>query len=409
MRREVSSIPTLARSAVLWVGASVLVACVQAVPTHQRQADSWRTECTGYYAMQLPGASEYGSIEPKRMSPFIGGWGFTLNNAPPWGVLLIPDPRVLSGEAEEKQSLYVSRSTTPEALKSIMDKINRTQEHEKQLILDDASAWQADRKGDPNGEYATHLREKVAALRFYKPVPGLQAIADDDGKRTTFYVYLNNGRILEARRPSLDSPAKTIEAFLQQYSTREFFVLPAGPGVCLPYGFYRGEQVPADIGTTLTLVDQPDIVINLKMWDARDGVDEPRQMLINLLSGQLAGATEVQPLDGKLKPSHTVTIDGHEGLGHFALVRRKVSKPGDKDALDNPYTKDRSDWVYVAYVPGLSGGKPGESFNIQVKIERFGRFAKEPVGKQMTEKQFRAFAKRFVEGIHRRPGSWVAK
>jgi hypothetical protein len=57
----------------------------------------------------------------------------------------------------------------------------------------------------------------------------------------------------------------------------------------------------------------------------------------------------------------------------------------------------------------MSGGKPGESFNIQVRIERFGRFAKEPPGKQMTEKQFREFAKRIVASIHRRPGAWVAK
>jgi len=262
---------------------------------------------------------------------------------------------------------------------------------------------------DKTGEVRAETREEIAALRFYKPVPGLQAFADDDGKRTTFYAYLNNERIIETRRDSLASPAKTIEAFLTHYSTREPFALPVEPAVCLPYGVYRGEQAPASIDATFSLVNQPDIVINLQMWDARSGVDEPRQKLITLLRGHLAGATEVQPLDGKLKPSHTVTIDGHEGLGHFALVRRKVSKPGDKDALDNPYTKDRSDWVYVAYVPGLFGGKPGESFNIQVKIERFGRFAEEPVGKQMTEKQFRAFAKRFVEGIHRRPGSWVAK
>ena len=147
----------------------------------------------------------------------------------------------------------------------------------------------------------------------------------------------------------------------------------------------------------------------MTLSDAQGGTKEPREALLRLLRGHLADADEILPLDGRIKPSHTVTIDGQEGLGHFALVRRKVSPPGAKDPLDNTYTKDHSDWAYIAYAPGISGGKPGESFNIQVRVERFGRFAKEPVDQQMTEKQFREFAKRFVASIHRRPGAWVVK
>jgi hypothetical protein len=357
--------------------------------------------------MQLPGAIEYGAIDPSNMWPFNPYWVFTLNGAPAFDMLLKPDPGVLVDEAEEKQAIYVSRSTTPDALNLIMGKLNGVQEHEKQILLDRIAWLDSNTRMDKTGEVRTEIKEEIAALRFYKPVAGLRAIAADDSKGTTFYVYLENDRIVEARRPTLGSTAKTIEAFLQQYSVREPFTQPAEPGVCLPYGVYRGEQSPASIGATFTVVDQPDIVINVQVWDAIDGVDEPRQMLITQLRGHLAHSTEVLPLDGRVRPSHAVTIDGREGLGHFALVRRKESKPGDKTALDNPFTKDHSDWVYVAYVPGLSGGKPGESFNIQVKIERFGRFAKEPVGKQMTEKQFREFAKRVVEGIHRRPGAWV--
>jgi hypothetical protein len=405
MPRKTYAMPKTVRSAVLWACAWALAACAQSSPTRPESSEGWHTECVGYYAMQLPGAIEYAAIEPVRMLPFIGGWSLTLNSVPPWGMLLVPDPIVLNGEGEEKQSLYVSRSTTLDALKSIMDKINAKQEREKQVLLDEAERWL--RRNEAS--YAEEVRNRATALRFYKSVPGMQAIADDDGKRTTFYVYLNNTRIVEALRPSLGSPGKTIEAFLQQYSIREPFVVPTEPGVCLPYGSYHGEQSPASIGATFTLVSQPDIVINLTMSDARDGAQEPKQVLIGLLGGQLAAATEVLPLNGRLKPSHAVTIDGQEGLAHFAIVRRKVSKPGDKDALDNPHTKDHSDWVYVAYAPGMSGGKPGESFNIQVRIERFGRFAKEPPGKQMTEKQFREFAKRIVAGIHRRPGAWVAK
>jgi hypothetical protein len=408
MPRKISAMHKMTQSAFLLALMGALIGGVQASPTQSGATDAWRTECVGYYSMQLPGGIEYAAIDPSRMQPFVGGWSLELNSVPPWGMLLKPDP-IFAGESEEKQALYVSRLATPDALKLIMDKINGAQEHERQLIIERADQWQADVKGDPKGEYAEHLREKAAALRFYMPVPGFQAIADDDGKRTTFYVYLKNSRIVEARRPSLESPAKTREAVLRQYGVREPFAMSTEPGVCLPYGFYHGEQSPASIGATFTLVDRPDVVINLQMFNARAGGREPRQVLIGLLNGQLADATEVLPLDGRLKPSHAVNIDGQEGMGHFALVRRKESKPGAKNALDNPYTKDHSDWVYVAYAPGVSGGKPGESFSIQVRIERFGRFAKEPPGKQMTEKQFREFAKRIVASIHRRPGAWVAK
>ena len=226
---------------------------------------------------------------------------------------------------------------------------------------------------------------------------------------THFYVLLGDQRIVQALRPSLASTAQTIQAFLQHYSPREPFAIPEGPGACLPHGFYRGESLPAFLGATFTLTDHPDIVINVLLSDAQDGTRAPRDVLIEMLQSDLVRATEILPLDGRIKPSHAVTIDGQEGLGHFALVRRQANKPAAKAQLDNPYTKDHSDWAYIAYAPGISGGKPGESFNIKVRVERFGRFAKEPIDQQMTEKQFREFAKRFVASIHRRPGAWVVK
>jgi hypothetical protein len=409
MPLESSCMTKLGRGPMLWALACGLAACVQARPTRAPQEDAWRTECVGYYAIQVPSMVDYGAIDPSNMWPFNPYWVFTLNGAPAFDMDSVPDPGTLSQEKWEKQPIYLSRLTTSDALKLIMDKINGKQEHEKQVLLDEADGFDKDPVFDKSGSVRAKLRADAEALRFYKPVPGIQAIADDDGKQTHFYVYLDNQRIAQALRPSLASPAKTIEAFLQQYNTREPFAMPAMPGACLPYGFYRGEQEPAYISTTFTLSDHPDIVINLRTANASHGVGEPRQMLITQLRGHLAQSEEVLPLDGRLKPSHAVTIDGQEGLGHFALVRRKESKPGAKNALDNPYTKDHGDWVYVAYAPGLSGGKPGESFSIQVRIERFGRFAKEPPGKQMTEKQFREFAKRIVAGIHRRPGAWVAK
>lgn len=394
------------RSGAIALCVGALTACVQASSRRlDAPKDSWRTECVGYYTMELPGGVDYGAIAPKHMSPYVSNWMFPVNLAPAWGMALAPDPGVRASDDYEKRRLYLSEKARPEDLEAIMSKINSRLEHEKQILLDEADRWV--RRKDV--EYAEQVRKNAEVIRFYKSVPGLQAIADDDGKVTHFYVLLGDQRIVQALRPSLASTAQTIQAFLQHYSPREPFAIPEGPGACLPHGFYRGESLPAFVGATFTLTDHPDIVINVLLSDAQDGTRAPRDVLIEMLQSDLVRATEILPLDGRIKPSHAVTIDGQEGLGHFALVRRQANKPAAKAQLDNPYTKDHSDWAYIAYAPGISGGKPGESFNIQVRVERFGRFAKEPVDQQMTEKQFREFAKRFVASIHRRPGAWVVK
>ncbi len=398
------------RSGAIALCVGALAACVQASSRRlDALKDSWRTECVGYYTMELPGGVDYGAIEPRHMWPYVSNWMFPVNLAPAWGMALAPDPGVRASDDYEKRRLYVSRPAKPEALAEIMRMLNERRQHEKQVLLDEAERWRGYKDMDPSGRRPIEIEAEAAAIHFYKPVPGLQAIADDDGKVAHFYVLLGDQRIVQVLRPSLASPAQTIEAFLQHYSPREPFAIPEGSGACLPHGFYRGESLPAFLGATFTLTDHPDILINVTLSDAQGGTKEPREALLRLLRGHLADADEILPLDGRIKPSHTVTIDGQEGLGHFALVRRKVSPPGAKDPLDNTYTKDHSDWAYIAYAPGISGGKPGESFIIQVRVERFGRFAKEPVDQQMTEKQFREFAKRFVASIHRRPGAWVVK
>lgn len=393
----------------MWVCGWLLAVGVQASPMRQEQVDApWRTECMGYHTIQVPGMVSYAAIPPERMVPFNPYWELPSNGAPAWGMEVVPDPSVLKANWD-KQLLYLSKPTTPDALKLIMDKINGRQEHEKQLNLDRIAWLDRNTRMDETGDVRSGIRDEIAALRFYKPVPGMQAVADDDGKFTHFYVYLDNQRIVQALLPSQATPAKTIEGFLEHYSTREPFSIPDKPGSCLPYGFYQGGAEMAFNSITFIVSEHPEIVINFWAGNASNIANDPRELIINELRFRLADAEEVLPLDGRIRPSRAVTMDGQEGLGHFALVRRKVSKPGSKHALDNPYTKDHSDWVYVASVPGIAGGKPGESFNVRVRIERFGRFAPEPLGQQMTEKQFRAFAKRMVEGIHRRPGAWVVK
>lgn len=396
--------------AALWALTALWAACAQAGIFKTMQAEpSWQTECIGYHTMQVPGMVNYAAIEPADMWPFTPNWELPSNGAPPWGMEIEPDPSVLEKGNWNKRLIYLSKPTSPDALKLIMDKLNGRQEHERQVLLDEADGFDKDPVFDKSGSVRARLRADAESRRFYKPVPGMQAIADDDGKLTHFYAYLDNQRLVQALLPSQATPAQTITGFLQHYSTREPFSIPDKPGDCLPYAVYQGGREMAYNSITFSVSEHPEIVINFWAGEASKSGYEPREIIVNELRSRLADAEEMLPLDGRIKPSRAVTIDGQEGLGHFALVRRKVSSPGSKHALDNPHTKDHSDWVYVAAAPGMAGGKPGESFNVVIRIERFGRFAPEPPGQQMTEKQFREFAKRMVEGIHRRPGAWVVK
>ena len=74
--------------------------------------------------------------------------------------------------------------------------------------------------------------------------------------------------------------------------------------------------------------------------------------------------------------------------------------PG-RDAVHNEANKNR-DWAYIAYVPGDKTAPPGVSSDITFRVERFGRFAKQP----MTEKEFRELVKSVAASIKRRPGAW---
>ena len=224
------------RSGAIALCVGALAACVQASSRRlDAPKDSWRTECVGYYTMELPGGVDYGAIAPKHMSPFVANWEFPVSLAPAWGMALAPDPGVRASDDYEKRRLYLSEKARPEDLEAIMSKINSRLEHEKQILLDEADRWV--RRKDV--EYAEQVRKNAEVIRFYKSVPGLQAIADDDGKVTHFYVLLGDQRIVQALRPSLASTAQTIQAFLQHYSPREPFAIPEGPGACLPHGFYR--------------------------------------------------------------------------------------------------------------------------------------------------------------------------
>jgi hypothetical protein len=96
-----------------------------------------------------------------------------------------------------------------------------------------------------------------------------------------------------------------------------------------------------------------------------------------------------------------IKIDGHSGKGTFFQFQR--SKENFEPAYDpNPRHRDMG---YLAYVPGEAGHKPGESFNLEFRVERYGRFAKRP----MTEKEFRKLTLTIAASIKRRPDGWKAQ
>ena len=83
------------------------------------------------------------------------------------------------------------------------------------------------------------------------------------------------------------------------------------------------------------------------------------------------------------------------------VVRKTVA---DQSRAFNNGAENDEDWGYFAYIPGRSGSKPGESFNLEFKVERFGRFAK----RSMTEREFRDLVMQIAASIERRPGAWAS-
>lgn len=347
------------------------------------------TECLGYYTVRIPGEFEYALTEN-----FSGGLGA-------WGTEIRLDLMGL-----QSQEVSISQPAGNVDLMRRMEARNAQQQREMDELLELAKRIDQRAAGskeiDPDGQERKAQRDQANRISFVKRLSGREGTYFPTKDKIELHAIVN-GHILSTTLPPQGTPEQTLDAFLSHYKPRALGEVPNGPGVCVPYGFFVGEQQPATIGLNIRLKEQPDIVVYLmaidaatsQPWNPEEYIDRKTEPMSMFYASRGAVAMN------RLRSYQRVSIDGQEGLGAFVNVKRDATllQPVHNAATDS------MDWGFLAYVPGKPGGKPGESFNITFKVERFGRFAKSP----MTEKQFRELTQRIAASIKRRPGAWIPK
>jgi len=379
----------------------VQAASVAAVP-------AWRADCVGYHTLSLPGDIEY-AVAQRRFSDRLPVWG---NSAD-----VMTDKDALDGHT----AIGLVMPASIDDLNALMGDANKEQQKKKKEFLEQAK-WLDEtpefaKDIDPDGRERRDQREKAGQVPFYQPIPNHQAFgikkvipnlrnppSEETEDWLEFQVLLGN-RIVSTSRKLSGTPQEVLERFLSHYRPREPFEVPTGPGVCLAYAAMNGEVQPATVGVSIRLKDRPDIVVYLR--DTIAGADtkspDTQAVLKHILALDLYATQRVDPMN-KLRPTfERVTLAGHEGLGAWVQLTRDPSKAGSF-AVHNEANKNR-DWAYVAFVPGDKSAPVGQSSDLTLRIERYGRFAKKP----MSEKEFRELASAIAASIQRRPGAWVAR
>jgi hypothetical protein len=359
---------------------------VDAAPTQ------WRTECIGYQSIQVPGDIEYAAQRPPleqdwnpKFADGLGVWGTSFRVG-------------LNSDAVRLDELSISSEMTQRDLEALASTKNKALQLAKDNLLE--LAERAKKLGvDGSSEI-----DEAKRVSFFQPF----------NKSTAFVLQSDAGigvnalvadRIVKVGLTLLESPQQTLDAFLKRYHSRAPFQVPQEAGVCLPYAFITGETQPSSVGISMRLKDRPDIVIYLRDGKDLSGLEQPKSAkayLSRAVQNFFYGAILANPLDGDLRPFRSVTIDGREGLGGFAIVTRQ--KGSGPEAINNEANQDQ-DWGYLAYVPADKKAAPGMSSDLVFKVERFGRFAKQP----MSEKEFRELVKNIAGSIKRRPGAWVTR
>ena len=352
-----------------------LGACAQAAGSPARTSGGL-TECLGYYTVALSGEFEYALMS--NFSQGLGAWSSEIR---------------LDLLGLQAQELSISRLATAAELEALMRAMNGKREKEIDELKSNLS--ETDRPS-----LRKIYSDQLADLHLFAPVAGHNAVSRIEKDKLAVHALVDN-HILSTELKPEGTPKQTLDAFLGHYKPRALGEVPAGPGVCVPFGVFTGEKQPATVGLNIRLKDQPDIVVFLLARDAaNDSPEDPREFIerktdpMTMFYGS-RGATAMD----KFRPARQVTIDGQPGLGVFVNVKRDATL---LQSVHNPATGN-IDWGYLAYIPGLSGGKPGDSFNLTFKVERFGRFATRP----MSESEFRELTLRIAASIKRRPGAWV--
>lgn len=371
---------------------TALLATFVASGCAEATSPAWRTECVGYYTMQIPGDIEYAV----QQQPLERGWLPKFSTG--LGVFKTSFSVGLDSEGTDLGDIEISSEATQQEL----DALAKARNNELQKFKNDRLSM-ADGIDDRPVQQK-RLRKEAAEVQFYAPFNG-GSVSARYGETGVSVDALVGDRIVSTGLKLTGTPQQTIDAFLKRYRARAPFDVPTEPGVCFPYSFVTGEKEPASVGISMRLRDRPDIVIYLHDGKDFTRLEPPKSAkayLSKAVQGFFYGAKLANPLDGDLMPFRAITIDEREGQGGFALVTRD-SDPGP-EAINNAVNKDQ-DWAYLAYVPADKAAPPGMSSDLVFKVERFGRFAKQP----MTEKEFRELVKTLAAGIRRRPGAWVPR
>jgi hypothetical protein len=376
-------------------------------------SQSTRTECFSYFTFALPGDIEYATLRLDRVPDLGGvhGGEYRFTNGP-WSTPTFIQPE--GGPSPDRLSdgeIQVSDAATVLALQNRLQKVNQAREKEKAAFLKSAQEGPPDLK-DLRETKAQDIflfdsfndGAAIAARAIRKTNVQTEAGYVEQSEILVEFSALVRDHIVSSYRKLIGTPQETVGGFLARYRGRAPFEIPPVPGVCTPYGYVSGPSpLPARVAASMRLLDRPDIVVYLDIKDASRSNETIKEYIDRVTSpGRelFAGSEAAAPLD-RLRPLRPITIDGREGMGTFAKILRRVAHD-PANAVNNPATQN-IDWGYLAYVPGEKGGAPGSSFDVTVKVERYGRFAKAP----MTEKEFRKLAVEIAESVKRRPGAWM--
>jgi hypothetical protein len=388
---------------------TALLACNVCVGATKTVAPPWKTECFGYYTLKVPGELEY-ALKP---NPFYQKTNAVFENKlSVMGVdFRVKTDRPITNDGIS-DSIKLMQAVDTKEFTKFKDVVNKIWQTERDELLQSAERTTSQDSKESYLEKASRINlhesysNKTALAAVIQQVSFVQT-PDVQVSRLTpaldFYVQVNEMTI-HATRKLNGTPQQTIDKFLSHFRSRAAFEVPTTPGVCLPYAFMSGEAEPADTGTAMRLKDHPDILIYLKDVEDYSKAYIPSKPVPSAkIFVEVRARTSfnfgdaVDPLDGTLRPTRSVKIDGREGAGAFVKITRKPA--AGADAINN------EDWGYLAYIPADKKAPAGTSSDLIFRVERFNRFAKQP----MTEKEFRQLVMTLAAGIKRRPGAFLAK
>lgn len=382
-----------------WVVVLCLATTVAATPSPDCIArEDRRVECVGDFTIRLAGDIDYALVPAQ---------GLASIDSTEMPQVRFPDGLWVQGSRIDIDApgfglikVFESDTATPRDLTTLADALNATLAHRRQSFIDDAQ-WldahpDAAKDMDPEHRERASLRSKADKVGQFLGAPDSPATIVGPAQSTPEVLSLVGDHIFAAKASTDAAPAQLGIALGNLVRQRHTFEVPASPGSCIPHAVVGDGRGSAEVAVNFQLKDPPGIVVFLEQSDASDSRLSAKEFIeaATQPGRSFVGSVEARPLD-RIRPTRALTIDGRQGLGAFAHVRREA-------ALANTANQGL-DWAFIGYVPGQPGLKPGQSHDITLKVERFGRYARDP----MTEAEFRALVQGLADGIRHRDNTAV--